>query len=51
VEAFPRSDLDVPAAALMMGPLALFVRAGFEVVHDFGPYPVLRLELDRKVAA
>lgn len=45
LEAFPRSDTDVAAAALMMGPLALFLRAGFEVVHDFTPYPVLRLEL------
>lgn len=45
LEAFPRSDVDVADAALMMGPLALFVRAGFQVVHDFGPYPVLRLEL------
>jgi GNAT superfamily N-acetyltransferase len=51
IEAFPRSDVDVAAAALMMGPLALFVRAGFQVVHEFSPYPVLRLELDRKAAA
>jgi GNAT superfamily N-acetyltransferase len=51
VEAFPRSDVDVAAAALMMGPLALFVRAGFELVHDFAPYPVLRLGLDLKGAA
>ena len=46
LEAFPRSDVDVADAALMMGPLALFVRAGFEVVHDFSPYPVLRKPLD-----
>lgn len=45
VEAFPRSDVDVADTALMMGPLALFSRAGFEVVHDFQPYPVLRLDL------
>jgi GNAT superfamily N-acetyltransferase len=51
LEAFPRSDVDVAAAALMMGPLALFVRAGFDVVHDFTPYPVLRLELDRTATA
>lgn len=50
IEAFPRSDVDVAAAALMLGPLALFVRAGFQVVHDFTPYPVLRLELDREAA-
>jgi GNAT superfamily N-acetyltransferase len=45
IEAFPRSDVDVADAALMMGPLALFVHAGFEVVHDFSPYPVLRKRL------
>lgn len=46
IEAFPRSDIDVADAALMMGPLALFLRQGFEVVNDFGPYPVVRLRLD-----
>ena len=51
LEAFPRSDVDVADAALMMGPLALFLRAGFEVVHDFTPYPVLRLELGREAPA
>jgi GNAT superfamily N-acetyltransferase len=45
LEAFPRSDTDVADAALMMGPLSLFRAAGFTVVHDFTPYPVLRLEL------
>ncbi len=45
LEAFPRSDTDVADAALMMGPLKLFTDAGFEVVHDFRPYPILRLEL------
>lgn len=50
IEAFPRSDVDVAAAALMMGPLALFLRAGFVVVHDFTPYPVLRLELASEAA-
>jgi GNAT superfamily N-acetyltransferase len=45
LEAFPRSDTDVADAALMMGPLALFLDAGFLVVHDFTPYPVVRLEL------
>jgi GNAT superfamily N-acetyltransferase len=47
LEAFPRSDTDVPGSALMTGPTRLFLDAGFEVVHDFQPYPVLRLELDR----
>lgn len=45
IEAFPRSDTDVADAALMMGPSALFLRQGFEIVHDFAPYPVLRLTL------
>ncbi len=49
IEAFPRSDVDVADAALMMGPLALFVHAGFEVVHDFSPYPVLRKRLDAEL--
>lgn len=51
IEAFPRSDTDVADAALMMGPLALFRDAGFGVVHDFTPYPVLRLELTEPAAA
>jgi GNAT superfamily N-acetyltransferase len=51
LEAFPRSDTDVADAALMMGPLALFLDAGFVVVHDFTPYPVVRLELSAAVEA
>jgi GNAT superfamily N-acetyltransferase len=47
LEAFPRSDVDVPGSALMTGPSRLFLDAGFQVVHDFQPYPVLRLELTR----
>jgi GNAT superfamily N-acetyltransferase len=42
LEAFPRSDTDCADAALMTGPLKLFVEAGFELVHDARPYPVLR---------
>jgi GNAT superfamily N-acetyltransferase len=49
LEAFPRSDADVPGSALMTGPTRLFLDAGFEVVHDFQPYPVLRLALDQDV--
>jgi GNAT superfamily N-acetyltransferase len=45
IEAFPRSDVDVADAALLMGPMALYIEAGFRVVHEFTPYPVLRLEL------
>jgi hypothetical protein len=29
----------------MLGPTQLFLDAGFEVVHDFHPYPVLRRQL------
>lgn len=42
LEAFPRSDADVADAALMLGPSRLFQDAGFEIVNDFYPYPVLR---------
>jgi GNAT superfamily N-acetyltransferase len=48
IEAFPRG---VPAGErlrgdqLNMGPLELFLGAGFEVVSDSVPYPVLRLAL------
>jgi GNAT superfamily N-acetyltransferase len=49
LEAFPRGDTDVADAALMMGPLALFRDAGFVVVNDFAPYPVVRLELGAAV--
>jgi len=42
IEAFPRSDPELADAALMLGPAQLFLSAGFEVVRDFYPYPVLR---------
>jgi GNAT superfamily N-acetyltransferase len=45
VEAFPRRAEGVADAELWLGPYSLFVEAGFEVVHDFAPYPVLRLHL------
>jgi GNAT superfamily N-acetyltransferase len=45
LEAFPRSDTDAADAAMMLGPLKSFLDAGFEIVHDFRPYPVLRREL------
>lgn len=45
LEALPRSDTDVADAALMLGPSRIFLEAGFRVVHDFAPYPVLRLDL------
>jgi GNAT superfamily N-acetyltransferase len=45
IEAFPRRAEGVSDGELWMGPIELFVRAGFEEVHDFRPYPVLRLTL------
>ncbi|HVJ20501.1 MAG TPA: GNAT family N-acetyltransferase [Polyangiaceae bacterium] len=45
VEAFPRGAESVPDSELLTGPVALFLREGFEVVNDFHPYPVLRLKL------
>jgi GNAT superfamily N-acetyltransferase len=49
IEAFPRTDTDCGDAALMMGPLKLYIEAGFELVHDAAPYPVLRLTLPSEV--
>jgi GNAT superfamily N-acetyltransferase len=45
VEAFPRRAADVSDAEYWMGPLEVFEQAGFRVIHDFGPYPVLRVDL------
>jgi GNAT superfamily N-acetyltransferase len=42
VEAFPRRAPILGDEEAFMGPASLFVRNGFEVVHDFGPYPILR---------
>lgn len=45
IEAFPRRAEGVSDAQLWTGPVRLFLEAGFTTVHDFGPYPVLRLDL------
>jgi GNAT superfamily N-acetyltransferase len=45
VEALPRRADDVNDAELWMGPYRIFLDAGFAIVHDFAPYPVLRLTL------
>ncbi len=45
LEAFPRRGDAVPEAELWLGPYPLLRAEGFQVVHDFGPYPVLRLTL------
>ncbi|MCB9590389.1 MAG: GNAT family N-acetyltransferase [Polyangiaceae bacterium] len=45
LEAFPRRDEAVGPEALWTGPFDLLSEFGFEVVNDFGPYPVMRLRL------
>ncbi|MGE0327214.1 MAG: N-acetyltransferase family protein [Polyangiaceae bacterium] len=45
LEAFPRRDERLGPEALWTGPFELLREFGFEVVNDFGPYPVLRLAL------
>jgi GNAT superfamily N-acetyltransferase len=45
IEALPRRAEGVADAELWLGPYSMFVQTGFEVVHDFAPYPVLRLTL------
>lgn len=50
VEAFPRRADDVPAEQLWTGPFELYTKRGFRVVHDFAPYPVLRLVLEQAAA-
>lgn len=45
IEAFPRRGPAWSDAEQWMGPLPALASAGFVEVHDFRPYPVLRLEL------
>jgi GNAT superfamily N-acetyltransferase len=45
IEAFPCGANDVSDEQQWMGPLSMYLEQGFTVVHDFGPYPVLRLEI------
>jgi GNAT superfamily N-acetyltransferase len=45
LEAFPRRTEDISDAQAWTGPFSLYARAGFRVVHDFAPYPVMRLVL------
>ena len=45
IEAFPRRmDLAGPAE-LWTGPISIFLDAGFKIVNDFQPYPVLRYDV------
>jgi GNAT superfamily N-acetyltransferase len=50
IEAFPRRAELVSAGELWTGPYAAFVRAGFQEVHSFAPYPVLRRDLSGDAA-
>lgn len=45
IEAFPRGGDGLGDEERWMGPLSAFVAEGFEVLHDFAPYPVLRRAL------
>ncbi|MEO7036070.1 MAG: GNAT family N-acetyltransferase [Polyangiaceae bacterium] len=42
VEAFPRRSDQAGPAELWTGPSNIFLEAGFEIINDFAPYPVLR---------
>lgn len=45
IEAFPRRAENIRDEEHWLGPPSLYEKAGFVVVHDFAPYPVLRLDL------
>jgi GNAT superfamily N-acetyltransferase len=45
IEAFPRRAPELRDEEAFTGPVSLFLDQGFAVVHDFAPYPVLRLGL------
>lgn len=51
IEAFPRRAELLADEEQWTGPFAAFERAGFAIVHDFGPYPVLRLELEARAVS
>lgn len=48
VEAFPRRTEDEDPMELWTGPMALFARAGFHVVHDDPTRPVLAMSLGER---
>ncbi len=45
LEAFPHRATGLPPEALFTGRFELLQELGFEVIHDFQPYPVLRYTL------
>jgi hypothetical protein len=48
IEAFPRRSDDAGPAELWTGPVSIFTEAGFKIVNDFQPYPVLRYEINER---
>jgi GNAT superfamily N-acetyltransferase len=46
IEAFPRRHDALQAPELWLGPVNVFLDAGFQIVNDFAPYPVLRYDLN-----
>ena len=50
IEAFPRRVEQAGAPELWLGPASIFLEAGFEIVNDFGPYPVLRHPLSEALS-
>jgi GNAT superfamily N-acetyltransferase len=45
IEAFPRRADPAGPAELWTGPARIFIEAGFKIVNDFQPYPVLRYDV------
>ena len=45
IEAFPRRTELAGPAELWTGPASIFLDAGFRIVNDFQPYPVLRYDV------
>jgi len=45
IEAFPRRSELAGSAELWTGPASIFLGAGFKIINDFQPYPVLRYDL------
>ena len=46
IEAFPRRHEQPQAHELWLGPVDVFLEAGFRIVNDFTPYPVLRYDVN-----
>jgi GNAT superfamily N-acetyltransferase len=46
IEAFPRRHEQAQSPELWLGPCSAFLEAGFRIVNDFAPYPVLRYDVN-----